>query len=181
MNDSDFLGELARAEVVTRGNYLKAGKGVAVVKSFKRDQTRDGDAAILELLIIKVQPKGNEPANTVGEVAAKMYMFEKGDKDKRAATFANFKRDACAIDGVDPKTIKPERLATIVKEGVPDAKTGKHSAYVGMLLAFDSYGGTTKKGEARTYHNLTSIQQSPQDVAKRAKLIAAGADASQFL
>jgi len=181
MNDNDFLQDLAKAEVVTRGNYLKAGKGLAIVKSFSRDTTRDGDAAILDLLVLKVTPKDGQPCNAVGEVATKMYMFEKGDKDKRAATFANFKRDACAIDGIDPKTVKPERLAKIVKEGVPTRKDGKDSVYVGMLIGFDSYDGKTKKGEPRTYHNLLTIQQTPGDVQKRAKLLATGADVNAFL
>lgn len=183
VNDTQFLDDLARAEVVTRGNYLKAGKGLAVVKSIKREETRDGEAAVLDLLILKVTPKDNQPANSVGEVATKMYMFQKGDSDKKAATLANFKRDMCAIDGSDPKTTKGDKLNKIALEGAPhtEKQKGKRSCYIGMLVGFDSYEGKTKKGEARTYHNLISVQQAPADVAKRAKLLDQGADAAAFL
>lgn len=174
MNDNQFLEDLAKADVVTRGNYLKAGKGLAVIKSVRKEPTRDGDAGILDIIILKVQQKGNEPPNAVGEVATKMYMFEKGDKDRRGACFANFKRDVCAIDGTDPKSVKPDKLAKIIQ-------ACWSGAYKGMLIGFDSYDSKTKKGEGRTYHNFITIQQTPAEVAKRVKLIDAGAEASAFL
>ncbi len=185
MQDSDFLSSLVKAEVTERGEFLKAGQGLAVIESFHRGVTRAGDTAFLKLKILKVTPKGDKPANMAGSSATKQYQFEKkASPDYKAAIFGNFKRDLCTATGESHKVVTNDKLAAMVKQCVPSEVEGKptpHGALRGTLIAFDSYESTSKEGEIRDYHNFTLPAQDPKDVAKRAKLLDQGADISAML
>lgn len=186
MDDTSFLGSLAKAEVTERGDYLKAGQGVAVIESFHRGTTRSGDTAFLKLRILKVVPKPGKESNMVGSSATKQYQFEKkASPDYRAAIFGNFKRDLCVCTGESHKGITNDKLANLVKQCVPSEVDGKptpNGGLRGVLINFDSYESKAKDtGEIRDYHNFSLPAQDPKDVQKRVKLLDSGAEAGAFL
>lgn len=170
----DFADDLVKAEVTGKGNYLKPGTGLVVIKDVREDSDRSGKKGCIDMMVLKVTAKvGHEnDCNTVGETVTKQYKFEDGNADKKAALKAAFKRDLCAIAGKDPRKITGEEFKTLLN----DAKELK-----GVLVAFDSYDTQNKAKEGRTYHNFTFLKQTATDVQKRRKLLDEGAEAGAYL
>ncbi len=170
----DFADDLVKAEVATKGNWLRAGSGVVVITDVREDTDRSGKKAVIDLLILKATPKAGKEAevNTAGERVSKQYRFEDGKPNKRAAVKAAFKRDLCSFAGKDGRSITPEAFKALLNE----AKELK-----GVLAGYDSYDTANDAGEGRTYHNFTALKQDAAGIMKRRKLLDEGADTGAFL
>lgn len=171
-----FADDVLKAEVTIRGNHLKNNSGLALVTGIREDSDRSGKKAVMDLLILKVDPNASPDTNYVGEKVAKQYRFQDGSADKRAAILANFKRDLCVLSGINPKTMTADQFKTF-------AAAAAKGSYNGLIIRFDPYGATTKAGEGRVYHNLSLVQgkNTPAEVVKRAEALAKGAGPETFL
>lgn len=172
----DFADDVLKAEVTARGSHLK-GAGTALIISIREDKNRSGKIAIMDLLVLtsKPQKEGGE-CNFTGEKVSKLYQFQDGSADKRAAIVANFKKDMCTLSDLDHKRLTSDQFKAI-------GKAAGENKFTGMLIRYDPYDTENKAGEARTYHNLSKVagKNTPADITKRAEQLAKGAGAETFL
>lgn len=173
---ADFTEDILKAEVTTRGNHLKDCSGVAIVTGIREDKDRSGKKAILEVTVLKVDPTTKTDINYVGQACGRQYRFQDGDADKRAAILANFKRDMCALAGIDPKKVTGDQWSKVMKA----AAAGD---FKGLLLRFEPYDSVTKKGEKRVFHNISALRtnNTPAEVKARAEKLAKGASPESLL
>src|SRR5262245_23378643 len=125
----NFADDILKAEVTTRGNHLKNCSGLAIVTGLREDKDRSGSKAVLDLLIVKVEPTTNTDVNHVGEKVSKQYRFQDGDADKRAAVLANFKRDLCVLTDIDPKKMTGDQFKAL-------CGAAARGSFNGIMLGF---------------------------------------------
>ena len=175
----NYINDLATTEVTERGNNLLPGSGTVVITSFREKGFRGSPrGCLIEMQVLAASPKeGKGQCNSKGESVSKIFKFDDGDADKKAAVTGDFLKCVAAIassmgERVDVKTFKDP--ATLKKALALAAESR------GVVLSFDSYSSKTKKGEAREYHNLLPLPNTPDGVLKNRGLLDKKAPPSEF-
>lgn len=171
----DLAAQVMKAEVTTRGNFLKNCAGTAIVTGIREDTDRSGRKAIIDLMVVSVDKTTNPDINSPGDTVQKQYRFDDGTADKKAAVLASFKRDMCTLGQVNPHKVTPEEWNKVTKAATA-------GALAGLLIRFDPYDTATKQGEKRTYHNFKVLPgaNTADKVAARSKKLASGAGYEAF-
>jgi len=163
----DFADDLLKAEVAGRAEYMKNCGAIAIITGIQDVKTRDGQMAVIDLLLLQVTPRDPADTNVVGEKVGRTYPLY-GTKNKKDFFLGLLKKDMCHLADVDFRKIDGAAWKAV------GGAAGKGS-FTGMLVALDPYTYETN-GESRIGHNFTKVpgKNTAADVVKRASLLAKG-------
>ncbi len=180
----DFAEDILNTEVKNRkpkSGYLKRCRGQVVITGIK-EHNKDSDlgkklgpTVIFDLQVLTVNsadPANPNDVNVVGEPVAKWFKFEDGNAKKRAIIKADFKRQLCAVFGVNPETMTLDEYKAMAK-AVAEGKA------TGIVLNYEPR--FTEKG--MVFHDFYNApgKNSLEQVQKRAALLAKGAKPEELL